>query len=66
MLPKGNRTKAAYNEQMARATQHSTFQQSNISNRALYIVNWGDVKKYRSCFSFSTRKGEKIHNQKDI
>lgn len=34
-------TKAAYNEQMAGLHDHSTVQQGNVSNRALYSVNWG-------------------------
>lgn len=54
MLWKGNRTKAAYTEQMYRL-QHITFQQGMSLQKDLH-QKLGNVKKYRPCFSFSTRK----------
>lgn len=62
MLWKGNRTKAAYTEQMYRL-QHITFQQGMSLQRDLH-QKLGNVKKYRPCFSFSTRKKVEIHNQR--
>lgn len=66
MLRKGNRTKAAYNEQMARLHEHSAFQQGNISTRALYIVNWGMEKNTDHALVLVQEKVKKIHNRKDI
>lgn len=65
ILRKGNRTKAAYNEQMARATEAVRFSRVASLTDAVHC-QLGDVKKYRSCFSFIQEKVKKIHNQKDI
>lgn len=45
---------------------HSAVQQGNISNRALYIVNWGMEKNTDHALVLVQEKVKKIHNQKDL